>query len=100
MSTSTEVADLPHLAAGSRVSVVGALRHLQLKRTVAGNDWAALTIAQGDLTVTALAFPRVFATIRTELLVPDAPVRVTGRVYRTMEGTTHVEASTVRKAAG
>lgn len=79
--------------------MTGSLRHLQLKRTVFGDNWAVLTIAQDDDTIVAMALPRVFASINTDLLVPEALIRLTGQVHRTVGGLTQIAVSTVREWA-
>ncbi|GAB3488156.1 hypothetical protein GCM10027572_08520 [Flexivirga lutea] len=90
-----KLADLANVADGEFVTVAGALRHMQLKRNMAGELWASLTIAEHESTVTVLVFVRTFATIDRESIVPDRLVRVTGRLYRRDDGSLRISASTV-----
>lgn len=93
------LADLASVSDDELVSMTGALRHGQLKRTVAGEDWAILTLGEGDQTAIVMVLIRVFATVAKDLLVPDTMVRVTGRVYRADDGILRIAASSVESAA-
>lgn len=95
MSKDVAIADLATMGDGDQVAVTGELRRLQIKRTVLGELWATMILAQGSESVKALVFVRTFATVDTATLSPDVTVRLAGRIYRSNDSMNVVAQSVV-----
>jgi hypothetical protein len=95
MCRKVALADIESMADGDPVAVTGELSALQLRRTALGEDWATMVLGQDDEAVMVMVVVRTFATVDKEVLAPDTPVQISGRVYLSSDGVTRIVASSV-----